>query len=198
MGFVMIVDGPNLINDLHGSGKGMNYILETLSFPKIHSIIQRNLNIQGLRGHPFVNTYFVCSDRGRIGEFKGEDRQRLLQKLKNEKGVTVDEIKQSHGKGREEQVDMSVFIRMLEMGPLSFPRNDPWRHVVLVASDSDYVPAIRLLSKMGTHTIVVGFREIKNDRTGETKKYPIELINESHLYLEMSEILSEMENSEVT
>jgi uncharacterized LabA/DUF88 family protein len=98
----------------------------------------------------------------------------------------VDEITQSHKRGGEQQVDMSVFIRMLEMGPLSIP-HDQWRHIVLIASDSDYVPAIRLLSSMGTHTIVVGFRSLGN------KKYPEELINESYLFIEMSDILSEMD-----
>ena len=85
-------------------------------------------------------------------------------------------------------MDMSVFIRMLEMGALATPQNDPWRHVVLIASDSDYVPAIRMLSTMGTHTIVVGFRTLGD------KKFPLELINESFLFLEMSQILLQMEH----
>jgi uncharacterized LabA/DUF88 family protein len=75
---------------------------------------------------------------------------------------------------------------MLEMGPLSIPHYDPWRYVVLISSDSDYVPAIRLLSRMGTHTIVAGFRKLKD------KEYPIELINESYLFIEMSEIIDIM------
>jgi hypothetical protein len=184
MGFVIVVDGPNFINDLERSGKNTNYILNTLSLPAIQIAIQERLKIHGLRSHPFVHTYFVCSDRGRIGEnIKGNDKQRLLDKLRNERGVTVDEIRQSKRKGKEMQVDMSVFIRMLEMGPLATPY-DAWRHIVLIASDSDYVPAIRLLSMMGTHTVVVGFRNLKN------KEYPIELINESYLFLEMSEIVT--------
>jgi len=195
MGFVIIVDGPNFMNDLDRYGKDVNYILDTLSFNKIHGIIQTKLHKHALRAFPFIHTYFVCSDRGRLGNLRDEDKKRFLSKLRNEKGLTVDEIKQSHGKGQEQQVDMSVFIRMLEMGPLAIPQYDPWRHIVLVASDSDYVPAIRLLSTMGTHTIVVGFRELKDARMGKIKKYPTELINESYLFLEMSEILTEMENS---
>ncbi len=187
MGFVIVVDGPNFINDLQRSGKDVNYMVDTLSLPTIQMIIQDRLNKHGLQSHPFIHTYFVCSDRGEIGEdVRGKDKEKLLNKLRNERGVTVDEIKQAHGKGKEKEVDMHVFIRMLEMGPLAF-HNDPWRHIVLIASDSDYVPAIRMLSKMGTHTIAIGFRKKK-------KKYPIELINESYLFLEMSEILEEMEN----
>jgi len=188
MGFVIVVDGPNFINDLEKSGKDVNYILDTLSLPAIQEVIQERLKANGLQSHPFIHTYFVCSDKGQIGEsIKGSDRDRFLEKLRNERGVTVDEIKQSHGKEKEQQVDMSVFIRMLEMGPLAIPMYDPWRHIVLISSDSDYVPAIRMLSKMGTHTIVVGFRNLA------TKTYPKELINESFLFLEMSEILAKME-----
>jgi len=187
MGFVIVVDGPNFINDLEKSGKDSSYILDTLSLPAIQMAIQEKLMTHGLRSHPFIHTYFVCSDKGQIGSIRGNDKERLLEKLRNELGVTVDVIEQSHGKGKEQQVDMSVFIRMLEMGPLAIPTYDPWRHIVLIASDSDYVPAIRMLSRMGTHTIVVGFRNLRE------KKYPIELINESYLFLEMSEILEEIE-----
>lgn len=188
MGFVIVVDGPNFINDLEDSGKDTNYILETLSFPVIHDVMQRRLKANGLASIPFIHTYFVCSDRGQIGKnIRHEDKEKLLEKLKNERGVTVDEIVQKNQRGREMQVDMSVVIRMLEMGPLAIPMYDPLRHIVLIASDSDYVPAIRMLSRMGTHTIVAGFRDLKK------KKYPVELINESYLFLEMSEILEDME-----
>jgi uncharacterized LabA/DUF88 family protein len=187
MGFVIVIDGPNFINDLEKSGKDSNYILETLSLPAIQMAIQEKLAAQGLRSHPFIHTYFVCSDKGRIGSIRGNDKERLLERLRKERGVTVDLIRQSHGKDKEQQVDMSVFIRMLEMGPLAIPNYDEWRHIVLISSDSDYVPAIRMLSRMGTHTIVVGFRNSKD------KKYPIGLINESYLFIEMSEILAEME-----
>ena len=172
----------------------MNWILETLSLPNLQAAIQVRLGIEGLRSHPFIHTYFVCSDSGRIGDFRGEDKQKLLQKFRTDRGVTVDLITQSHGNQKEQQVDMSVVMRMLEMGPLAVPHYDPWRHVVLISSDSDYVPAIRLLSTMATHTITVGFRELKNNQTGTVKKYPIELINESYLFLEMSELILEMEN----
>jgi uncharacterized LabA/DUF88 family protein len=190
MGFVIVIDGPNFINDLEACGKDVNYILGTLSLPAFQMAIQERLRANGLLSHPFIHTYFVCSEKKRIGEsIRGSDRDRLIEKLRNQRGVTVDEIRQSHGKGKEQQVDMSVFIRMLEVGPLAIPMYDPWRHIVLVSSDSDYVPAIRMLSRMGTHTIVVGFRNLKE------KEYPIELINESFLFLEMSEILTEMEKA---
>jgi hypothetical protein len=183
MGFAIIVDGPNFINDIHRYGKDVDFLLNNLSFPAIDGRIQQKLKENGLSSHPFIHTYFVVSDRGNLGHLKNEDKIKFLNILRNQREVTVDEIIQSHGKGKEQQVDMSVFIRMLEMGPLSIPHYDPWRHIVLISSDSDYVPAIRLLSRMGTHTIVAGFRKL-----GE-KEYPIELINEAYLFIEMSEIV---------
>ena len=80
---------------------------------------------------------------------------------------------------------MSVFIQMLETGPLAPTIHDPWRHIVLISSDKDFVPAIRILSKMGVHTVVVGF---------QSKPYPIELINESFLFLDLEEIFKEIES----
>lgn len=136
-------------------------------------------------GYPFIHTYFVCSNRKKIGGFRGEERDRIIDKLKREIGVTVDEIQQNRS-GKEEQVDMSVFIRMLEMGPLARPHYDMWRHIVLISKDTDYVPAIRMLSQMGVHTIAIGFNSKENP-------YPIELVNESYLFLNMSEILGDME-----
>jgi uncharacterized LabA/DUF88 family protein len=188
MGFVIVIDGPNFINDLERGGKDRDYFLNTLSLPTMQVIIQQKLNEHGLRSHPFVHTYFVCAENNQIGEqIKGKDKTLFLNKLKCERGVTVDEIKQSHTHGKEKQLDMNVFIRMLEMGPFARPVHDEWRHIVLISSDSDFVPAIRMLSQMGVHTILVGFKTLKN------KEYPIELINESYLFLEISEILGEME-----
>lgn len=186
MGFVIVVDGPNFINDLKNHDKDKNYIMKVLSFPVLHEIVQAELNSNGLSGHPFIHTYFVILARKRIGDFKNDERDAFINKLKTERGVTVDEIVQSRKDGSEEQVDMNVFIRMLEMGPLARPNYDKWRHIVLLSKDRDYVPAIRLLSQMGIHTIVAGF-------DSKSHPYPIELKNESYLFLELGDLLDKME-----
>jgi len=186
MGFVIIIDGPNFINDLQNNGKDCDYIMNTLSLHKIHGIVQEKITKKGLRGLPFIHTYFICGETGRIGDFQGEDRKNLIRKLQTETGVTVDEIKQGHKHEKEKQVDMNVFIRMLEMGPLARPYHDEWRHIVLMSKDTDFVPAIRMLSQMGVHTVVAGFDSSKSP-------YPVELKNESYLFLNMAEILEEME-----
>ena len=101
-----------------------------------------------------------------------------MTKLKREMGLTVREVGLSSEKGEEKGVDMSVCVRMLEMGNIGF-------HIVLIASDKDYVPALELLRKMGVHTIVVGFKD----------KCPIDLINHSYHFIDMQELLETMEKS---
>lgn len=64
MGFVIVVDGPNFLNDLENSGKDLNYILDTLSLPAIQMSIQEKLKIHGLRSHPFI-THIFCLLRQR-------------------------------------------------------------------------------------------------------------------------------------
>jgi hypothetical protein len=76
---------------------------------------------------------------------------------------------------------------MLEAGPLARPYFDPWRHVAPISSDKDFVPAIRTRCTMRVHTGVVGFNN-------HEQTYPIELVNESFLFLDLGEILKEMES----
>jgi len=81
-------------------------------------------------------------------------------------------------------------LNMLELGPLARPHYDSWRHIVLVSSDTDFVPAIRLLSAMGVHTIVIGF-------DSKEHPYPIELKNESYLFLEWVKCLRKWRRSKI-
>ena len=180
MAFTIIVDGPNFINDLHRHGKDEDYIMNTLSFETLHVIIQKKLKEHGLFSHPFLHTEFICSNKEKLGRFEGKARERLLEKLRRETGVSVREISLSSVEGKEKGVDMTVFVRMLEMG-----KAYPPHHIVLIASDKDYVPAIKTLTTLGIHTVLVGF---------DDGKYPTELINEAYLFLDLNQILNEMEN----
>jgi len=180
MVFSIIVDGNNFISDLNRRGKGKEYVLNKLSFPILHKLIQDRLKSEGLYSHPFIHTEFICSNHGEIGPFKGSERPELVGKLKNEKGVTVIEV--PHQTQRQKGVDFTVFIRMMTMA-----RSPAQPHeIVLFASDTDYVPAIRLLSEQGTHVVIVGFK------AGDCALKE-ELINESYLSLNLDELLSSME-----
>jgi len=180
MAFTIIVDGPNFINDLSRHEKDKDYIMNTFSFATIHGIIQKKLVENGLYSHPFLHTEFICSNKEKIGMFEGRDRAKLLEKLRRETGVSVREISLSSVEGKEKGVDMAVFVRMLELG-----KSNPPQHIVLIASDKDYVPAIKALTTLGIHTVLVGF---------DDGKYPTELINEAYIFLDLNQILSEMED----
>ena len=184
MSFSIVVDGHNFINDLDRYGKDKDYILSTLSFPFLHAAIQERLKNQGLYSHPFIHTEFVCSNGGRIGPFEHAEND-LLKKLRNEKGVTVLEVPQETR--NQKGVDFTVFIRMMTLA-----QSTPQPHeVVLFASDTDYVPAIRLLSEQGTHVVIVGFR------TG-TPPLNEGLINESYWSIDLGDLLKEMEKASDT
>jgi uncharacterized LabA/DUF88 family protein len=60
-----------------------------------------------------------------------------------------------------------------------------WDHIVLITRDKDFVPAIKELMNKKIHVILIGF----DDGT-----FPIALINECFLFLDLGELLKEMEN----
>jgi len=176
MPFVIVIDGPNFVNELHRHGKGKEYIMEKLSFPVLQSLIQRELQRHGLYSHPFFHTEFICSNLKRLGDFEGEERDRLLNKISRSTGASVREVRLSSRGDKEKGVDMTVFATMLERGGI-------YTHVVLIGADKDYVPALNALTKKNINTIVVGFED----------KSPAQLINEIYLFLDMGKLLKEME-----
>ena len=185
MAFSIVIDGNNFINDLVRYGKDKDYILQHLAFPILRDIIQEKMRSAGLYSHPFIHIEFVCSDRGPIGPFKPTEKGALIKKLRNEMGVIVREVplpQHADASDKQKGVDCTVFIRMMTLAKSSAQPH----HVVLFASDTDYVPAIRLMTEQGVHVVIVGFKN----------KPPVlneELINESYLFLDLGELLEEME-----
>ena len=57
---------------------------------------------------------------------------------------------------------------------------------MLFSSDTDFVPAIRLIAEQGIHVVIVGFKTDPNPLNPD-------LINESYLSLDLGELLEEME-----
>ncbi|MBN2287110.1 MAG: NYN domain-containing protein [Tissierellales bacterium] len=182
MAFSIVVDGHNFINDLNRQNMGKDYVLNILSFPVLHAIIQNRLKSEGLYSHPFIHTEFICSDHGEIGPFKGDERKELVKKLRNEKGVTILEV--PHHTKKQKGVDLTVFIRMMTLARSPMQPHE----IVLFSSDTDYVPAIRLLSEQGIHVVIVGFK------TGSCSLNE-GLVNESYLSLDLGELLKDMEKA---
>ena len=179
MGFAIIVDAPNFINDLHRMGYGKDDILEYLSFPMLHNLIQKRLKDNGLSSHPFLCTEIIHSNINKLGDFEGDEKKELLDKLGRQKGVTTIEVNLSGSSSKEKGVDMLVFVRMLEFGMITRPY---MYHNVLIGSDKDYVPAMQLMRKLGIHTIIIGLKD----------QCPVEQINESYLFINLKELIEEM------
>ena len=156
--------------------------MNKLSFPILHAVIQKRLRAEGLYSHPFIHTEFICSDHGEIGPFKGDERKEVLKKLKYEKGVTILEI--PHHTKKQKGVDLAVFIRMMTLARSPMQPHE----IVLFSSDTDYVPALRLIAEQGTHVVIVGFK------TGSCSLNE-GLVNESYLSLDLGELLEDMEKA---
>lgn len=179
MAFLIVIDGPNFINELHRHGKDKDYIMKKLNFPVLHHLIQTKLSQHGLYSHPFLRTEFICSNKPKIGEFKGTERTNLLARLRRQTGVSVRVVKLSSKGEQEKGVDITVFATMLERG-------GPVTHAVLMGADRDYIPAMNALTKRNIHTILVTFPDIK---------YFEEMINESYLYLDLGKLLNDMDKA---
>jgi hypothetical protein len=135
------------------AGRDKDYIFHRLSFPTLHNIIQAKLSVEGLYWRPFIRTEFVCSDRGKIGSLESYERVQLVTKLKHEKGVTVLEVPQHTQKQRRR---FHGFHKNDAVGASTVDAAQP-HHIVLIASGTDHIPALRLLAEQGTHVIIVGF-----------------------------------------
>ena len=196
--FTIVIDGPNFINMLHNLGKSKEEILNSFSFEDLRGAIQKELRKRGLYSHPFLHAEFIYSNKERIGDFVDnkdqqiEDKKLLIDKIGNSDGFTPKEIPLTEGKQKEKGVDIAVFAKMMDVMLNSLIVSDP-QHIVLVASDKDYVPALQLLRRVGIHTIVIGPKQYVDRKDKTEKEYPKELIYESYLFIDLREILEKME-----
>ena len=179
MGFAIIVDTPNFINDLVEHSYDKDDIIKFLSFPILQGLIQKRLRDNGLSSHPFLCAELIYSNQNKLGPFVDSERLDLIDKLSRQMGVTTIEVRLSKSGKDEKGVDMMVFVRMLEYGLISRPY---LYHNVLIGSDRDYVPAMQLLRELGIHTILLGFMD----------KCPNEQINESYLFINLKELIDDM------
>lgn len=194
MAFTLVIDGPNFINMLHNLGKDQEEILYSFSFEVFRDVIQRVLKRRGLYSHPFLHAEFIYSNKPRIGDFTNDKKETLIDKIGNSDGFTPKEISLTGEKQQEKGVDIAVFAKMMDVMLNSLTVRDP-QHVVLIASDKDYVPALQLLRRVGIHTMVVGPKKYVDRRDKKTKEYPKELIYESYIFLDLKEVLDEMEEA---
>lgn len=193
MAFTIVIDGPNFINMLHDLDKSKDDILaDSFSFENLRSAIQRRLKLKGLYSHPFLHAEFIYSNKNRIGNFINYEKILFVNKIGNSDGFSPREIQLTEEKQKEKGVDIAVFAKMMDVMLNNLLQNDT-QHVVLIARDKDYVPALQLLRRVGIHTIVVGPKQWVDQKDNKTKDFPKELIYESYLFIDLKEILIEME-----
>ena len=156
MAFTVVIDGPNFINMLHDLGKSKEDILkDSFSFEKLTNVIQRQLKLKGLYSHPFLHAEFIYSNKNRIGNFVNDEKKLLINKIGNSDGFSPREIQLTEEKQKEKGVDIAVFAKMMDVMLNNLLPSDT-QHVVLIARDKDYVPALILLRRVGIQTAVVG------------------------------------------
>ena len=170
MRFCIIIDGSNFINRLLEHGVSKEYILNEFSLFEFAKDIRGILKAKDL-GFQLFTTDFYCSKKN-LSQFNQQETDKLLDKFKEETGVTIHRIPLKTDK-KEKGVDSSVITRMFEV-------QNFYETVVLVASDKDYVPAIEVLRTWGKYVITVGYSD----------KHPTELINFSYLFLDIDDIFA--------
>ncbi len=171
MRFCIIIDGSNFINRLLEHGVSKEYILNEFSLFKFAEDIRGILKAKDLRFQLFTIDFY-CSKKN-LSQFNQQETDKLLDKFKEETGVTIHRIPLKTDK-KEKGVDSSVITRMFEV-------QNFYETVVLVASDKDYVPAIEVLRTWGEYVITVGYSD---------KTHPTELINFSYIFLDIDNIFA--------
>lgn len=170
--FAVVVDGPNFVNDLHRFGVGRRYIIEELSLESLLTFVRHKIQTLIQTPRTIGLDFYYSGARFLPEEHKltQEEMDRFLSRQKEETGVRLHEVALPTRNGKEKGVDASVVTRLFEM-------KEVCETLVLVSSDTDYVPALETLSRIGRFAVTAGFRET----------YGIELKNASYLFIDLTE-----------
>jgi uncharacterized LabA/DUF88 family protein len=159
----IIIDGPNLINRILDLGINKRYIIGQFSLASLRDCL--NWQLEELGYEYSCNTIeFVCSQKvfgSGNNKFTQDERNSLINRLKKEKGVCIEEI--SLPGTAEKGVDMTVAQRLQD-----FAKEDEIS--VLISADRDYVPVLNRLRKERKKVITISFND----------DFPIEIQNESY------------------
>ena len=188
MAFHIIIDGENFIHRLEDDfGYSKDEILNEFTFENFIINIQMELKKQRLESHPYLHTEFVYPDEKKLGNCFVDNKKdkaltRLLDKIRNSKGVSLHPVKLKNKSNTAKGVDMEVAVCMFNIAVNSFLTKYV-HNIVLVARDRDYVPALKYLRNLSVHTIVVAPKEDRNK-----KDFPKEVINETYHFISLREI----------
>jgi len=98
-----------------------------------------------------------------------EDTKALIERFGREQGVNVKKV---DIRGEQEKgIDVAVAACLMESA-------DICETLVLISSDTDYVPALEAMKRKGRYVITAGF----------SANHPVELINISYIFYDLDEI----------
>ncbi len=144
-----------------------------LSVSGIHEFIRHQvaqLENTDIRYCQIVDSHYF---RGRLSSYEANEQNKLLSErmfediLMNE-GVVTHYMPLKSVDGRREEKGIDVWLA-LEAYELTIFKH--FNLVVLIASDSDYIPLVRKLNSLGTRVMLLGWDfEYTDERTGKIKK----------------------------
>jgi uncharacterized LabA/DUF88 family protein len=182
----IIIDGPNLISRIIEKGIDKNGFVESFSLSTfitaVGSGLEHSLQSQLKQSSSLLGVEFYCSNKlpGPHGNKLSKQQWEVLtERLSKEDLVSVDKITipGTHEKG----VDVAVAVRLVEVSEICDV-------VCLVASDKDYVPVLQYLKRKGKYIITMGVEA----------KHPIELINLSYLFIDITTHLENLKKEILT
>jgi uncharacterized LabA/DUF88 family protein/cold shock CspA family protein len=170
-----------------------------LSVSGIHEFIRHQvaqLENTDVRYCQIVDSHYF---RGRLNSFDANEQNRLLSErvfediLMNE-GVVTHYMPLKVVDGRREEKGIDVWLA-LEAYELTIFKH--FNVIVLIASDSDYIPLVRKLNSLGTRVMLLGWDfEYTDERTGKIKRTTtsLSLLEEVSYPILMHEIIDNKVN----
>jgi len=165
----IVIDGPNFINRVLEMKVDKNIIAKQLTLVGLAEAIDIFLRREGIQGR-FDVVEFVCSKKlfgTRASKFTQGERNVIFKRLMMEKGVHIEEVVLPGSS--EKGVDNMVSTKIETF-------SEKFEYIALVSHDRDYVPLLKKMREKGNKVILVALN----------KEYPIELVNEGFLTIEIS------------
>ncbi len=179
----VVIDGPNLICRALDLGIENEKITKYLSVNKLwNNLLKNPLRQEFGSNFLFSGIEFICSNKTpSIGKKKLtiEQWKELKTRLSEEDAVSVTNIAISSN--NEKGVDVAVATRLIEFSELS-------DIICLCSSDKDYIPVLEYLKKKGKYIVTIGIKE----------KHPLELLNLSYFFFDVTEFLHDLGSKPVT
>ncbi|MCJ7553563.1 MAG: NYN domain-containing protein [Ignavibacteriaceae bacterium] len=174
MRYSVIVDGPNLISRLIDSGLDNDKIANNFSLNNLLIEAIRVPIVQEFGGQSSTGLEYIYSDKvpGPSGKkLSKEQWEKFIERSSRQNAIYLNKI--NIRSSQEKGVDVAVAIRLVEVA-------ETCDIICLVSSDNDYIPVLEYLKRKGKYICTVGL----------SKSHPIELVNLSYMFVDITNYLS--------